>query len=314
MHLMVLYEEVLLFYLSSLAAPHSGSTLERAEKHGRNSFSHHDVRRRKMQTQLLGQPVKHNSFGKGIITDISGEIVTVHFEQGEKRFLYPEAFSHFLTLKDAEKQKEINAKYNGKLHAEEAERKKECEKQERRRQIRTMKITPNAQAAFHIAQNDAKRIVECGSVSTGCYLSGYSKGEPRIPNRLKPNSVCLLTGLPEDREEKDRRILGAFIVKDDFWGEQCRDGIVTGHDKYRIYVPSNLVLSYWDYFEHGGKIPRWGNVAFKYFPNITMQKILIDMIKLFAGTQQESVVNEFYQYFCKLNRLPMEQMKTEETV
>ena len=58
-----------------------------------------------MQPQLLGQPVKHISFGKGIITNVSDQIVTVHFPEGEKRFLYPEAFSAFLTLKDEEKQK-----------------------------------------------------------------------------------------------------------------------------------------------------------------------------------------------------------------
>lgn len=61
-----------------------------------------------MQTQLLGQPVKHIAFGKGIITDVTSKIVTIHFSQGEKKFLYPQAFSKFLTLKDTEKQKEIN--------------------------------------------------------------------------------------------------------------------------------------------------------------------------------------------------------------
>ena len=78
-----------------------------------------------MQTQLLGQPVKHTSFGKGIITEVSSKIVTISFAQGEKRFLYPDAFSTFLTLKDTAKQKEINAKYNRRLRAQEEERKRE---------------------------------------------------------------------------------------------------------------------------------------------------------------------------------------------
>lgn len=266
-----------------------------------------------MQTQLLGQPVKHVSFGKGIITAVSSEIITIHFPQGEKKFLYPEAFSNFLTLKDTEKQKEINAKYNKMLRAEEAARKEECEKEELRRQLRTMKITPNAQSVFHIELNDAEKIIASGSVSTGCYLSGYSKGEPRIPSRIKPNSACLLTCLPENKAEKDRRILGVFMVKEDFWGSRCLNGIVEGHDEYRVLLPSDIVLSYWDYFEHSETYPHWGKVDFKYFSNVTMQKILLDMTELLTGTEQEETVNKFYQYFCGINRLPAGQAKAGAT-
>ena len=55
--------------------------------------------------QLLGQPVRHNAFGTGVITGLSGNIITIDFAQGEKRFQYPDAFSRFLTLKDAGKTK-----------------------------------------------------------------------------------------------------------------------------------------------------------------------------------------------------------------
>ena len=48
--------------------------------------------------QLLGQPVRHNAFGTGVITGLSGNIITIDFAQGEKRFQYPDAFSRFLTL------------------------------------------------------------------------------------------------------------------------------------------------------------------------------------------------------------------------
>ena len=68
------------------------------------SLFHDGIRRRKMQMQLLGQPVRHISFGKGVIADISDRFVTIRFEQGDKKFLYPDAFYNFLTLKDTEKQ------------------------------------------------------------------------------------------------------------------------------------------------------------------------------------------------------------------
>ena len=75
--------------------------------------------------QLLGQPVRHNAFGTGVITGLSGNIITIDFAQGEKRFQYPDAFSRFLTLKDAGKQNEIRAGYERRLRAERAERQKE---------------------------------------------------------------------------------------------------------------------------------------------------------------------------------------------
>jgi hypothetical protein len=265
-----------------------------------------------MQTQLLGQPVRHISFGRGIITDVSNKIITIRFSQGVKKFLYPDAFSGFLTLKDAEKQVEINAKYNRRLRDEETERKKYCERKERSRQLRTMKIAPNSQAAFHVDGRAAKKIIESGSVSTGCYLSGYSKGEPRIPNRLKPNSACLLTALPEGEPEEKRRILGVFMVNEDFWGDQCRNGIIDGHSRHRVVLPEKLCLSYWEYIDHGAALPCWGKIKFKYIPNTAMQKILFAICQSFAGTQQEPDAKAFYQYFCELNRLSAFPLKETE--
>lgn len=262
-----------------------------------------------MQTQLLGQPVKHISFGKGIITEISAKVVTIHFSQGKKKFLYPQAFSKFLTLRDTEKQKEINSKYNKMLREKEDAQKRIAEENERLHQLRTMKISPTSQAVFNIASNEAQGIIERGTISTGFYLSGYSKGEPRIPKKINPNSVCLLTGLPESKEEKDRYILGAFMVQDNFWGERCGDGVVNGHYKHRVLLPPDIRLPYWNYFEHSEAFPRWGNVPFKYFSNSTMQKILLSMIDLLVDTEQELAVKEFYQYFCEINRLPIEQSK-----
>ena len=106
--------------------------------------------------QLLGQPVRHNAFGTGVITGLSGNIITIDFAQGEKRFQYPDAFSRFLTLKDAGKQNEIRAGYERRLRAERAERQKELERQERLGKIRSMKVTPYSQAAFDIPWKEAK--------------------------------------------------------------------------------------------------------------------------------------------------------------
>ena len=146
--------------------------------------------------QLVGKAVGHKVFGQGIITDCSGNIVTVSFTQGDKKFIYPDVFANFLTLKNKSAQNKISEIYNKRLEVEVAQKQALQEERERRQRLYALKITPNSQAAFNIDLNDLDEVFSPGAVSTGCYLSGNSKGAPRIPSRLMPNSACLLTGCP----------------------------------------------------------------------------------------------------------------------
>lgn len=254
--------------------------------------------------QLVGLAIKHNAFGNGVVTDFSGNIVTVCFAQGDKRFLYPDAFSNFLTLKDKVVQNEINVILNKRLQEEIAQKQKLQKEQERRHRIRTLKITPNSQAAFNLDSKDIDETFLSGTVSTGRFVSGPSKGEPRIPSRLRPNSACLLTECPINIPEKERLIIGAFMVSDDFLGDLCGDGLIKSHDQHIIRLNSDHRLRFWDYFDPSEPDPRWGSTAFKYFPSSTMQQILLDMREKLDGTENDSAIQAFYQYFCEINRLP----------
>lgn len=253
---------------------------------------------------IVGQIVDHKVFGQGKIADYSGHIVTVSFPQGEKRFIYPDAFISFLRLKDKSAQDKINAICNKRLEEEVARKQALQEEQERRQRLRTFQITPTSQAAFNTDLHHLGGIFSSGAVSTGYYLSGHSKGEPRIPSKLKPNSACLLTGCPTNALEKERRILGVFMAKDDFWGDSCKNGMVEFHDKYKVRLNPDNPMLYWDYFDCGDPPPCWGNMVFKYFRNSTMQRILFDIKKVFRNTEEEGDMQEFYQYFCEINRLP----------
>lgn len=253
--------------------------------------------------RIVGQTVEHKVFGQGKIIDCSEHIVVISFPQGDKKFIYPDAFAKFLTLEDKAAQKEVKALCD-KQQKEEAKRKQIQRKdQERRQRLRAFKVTPVSQAAFHIDPSEVSEIFANDAVATGAYLSGKSKGEPRIPTKLKPNSAILLTGYPPSATEKDRRLLGVLMVQDDFWGSECLDGQVALHEKYRMRLKANDNLLYWNYFEGSDPLPRWGNPIFKYFPNLTMQKILYDIKKAYENTDQEALTDEFYQYFCEVNRL-----------
>lgn len=254
---------------------------------------------------LIGQTVRHRSFGKGIIEALTDSMVTICFPQGEKKFIYPEAFGQFLVLKDQAMQKQIEDMLNAKKKKEEREQQATQDALDQIQKMRTLKITSNSQAAFDIkCETEDQNIFLSWKVSTGHYLSGYSKGEPRIPSRLKPNSACLLTGCPQGAPETDRRIIGVFMVKEDFFGDLCSDGIIEGHERYRISLQKEETMPFWSYFPEKERPQRWGSTVFRYFANECMQQILFDLPKSICGAERREAAQEFYRHFCKINRLP----------
>lgn len=253
--------------------------------------------------QLIGQAIRHETFGKGIVTNLGNNTLTICFVQGEKKFIYPDAFSKHLTLKNSTMQREIQGILKKREDAKEAAQQTIQEEQERKYLLRNLKISPNAQAVFDIKAEQENELFSTWSVSTGCYLSGYSKGEPRIPDRLKPHSLCLLTKYIDGTSEKERRIIGAFMVREDFLGSLCRNGIIEGHPLYRLKIPPENQPLFWPYAAQEISAQRWGRTKFKYLSNKTMQKILYDMKELPNSAKDAEATEQFYQYFCKINRL-----------
>ena len=88
--------------------------------------------------------------------------------------------------------------------------------------------------------------------------------------------------------------------------------MIPSHEKYRIQLADKEVLMYWDYFSDENGVSKWGNVELKYFSNLTMQKILWDMKQAVKdpGCRQEA--EEFYQYFCLVNKLAPLSLQTIE--
>lgn len=164
--------------------------------------------------------------------------------------------------------------------AREAERQAFQQKQEHKNLLRNMKIYANSQAAFHITAAQEQDVFSAWTVFTGTYLSGPSKGEPRIPDRMKPNSLCLLTKRGAGVQEASRRIIGAFMVGEDFFGADCRSGTVAAHPVHRVALRPEKGLAFWPYFTRDPEKQRWGKTALKYFSNQTAEKILFDLLGL----------------------------------
>lgn len=255
--------------------------------------------------QLIGQPIKHGAFGKGIVTGWNETTITICFSAGEKKFIYPDAFSKF--LKNASMQKAVQELLNKREAAKEAERQTFQELRERNQLLQNLKISPQSQAVFNIKPDQYEELFSTWAVSTGCYLSGYSKGEPRIPERLKPNSMCLLTECAAEQPEKERRIIGAFMVEEDFLGSHCRDGVILAHPVHRLQLqPENQIL-FWPYVVQEPEKQRWGSTALKYMTNKTGERILFDIKEQLLCDGSRECAENFYQYYCKWNRLQPKQ-------
>lgn len=259
--------------------------------------------------ELVGKTIKHITFGKGVISGKNDNILTVDFSGKHKKFVFPDAFSRFISISDEEGQA-----YIGKILDEIYKRKNaEVIEQERLQRIRFLKITPNSQAAFGLLENNLDTLLNSGKIFTGNYLSGYSKGTPRIPTRLRLNSACLLTECPEGKPEEERRIIGAFMVADEFEGKECKDGVITSHDTYKILLDdTDDQLLYWDYFSAATKTKRWGKIEMKYFSNLEMQRVLKAMQKAITDPLRQKAAANFYQYFCEVNHLDIVKEDNEE--
>ncbi len=253
--------------------------------------------------QLTGQAVQHAAFGRGVVTDQRDNIITVSFSQGEKRFVYPDAFKKFLTLNNEKAAEKVDALLE--RHKEQREEKIQAllDEQERQQKLHNFKISINSQAVFALEMEGQKDALQCWQVSTGTYLTGCAKGEPRIPDKMKPNSVCLLTVRPEGALEAERRIAGAFMVQEDFFGEECADGLITAHPQYRVTVPEKLRPLYWEYFKNARSKSRWGSVGFRYCNNVVMQRILLDLRNALKETDAADAADAFYTYYCRQNQL-----------
>lgn len=81
----------------------------------------------------MGDKVNHISFGKGKIVEEGDGFVKVSFNKkdiGEKSFVFPDAFSKFLTYDDKELQKAVNKKLAAVKRKIAAEKKKLEKKKE----------------------------------------------------------------------------------------------------------------------------------------------------------------------------------------
>ncbi|MGM8366668.1 malate synthase [Virgibacillus sp. W0181] len=266
---------------------------------------------------LINEEITHKIFGEGDIVGQDDSFITVHFNEGTKKFVYPDAFGQFIKLQDRDTAKSLK-KIISKREAEEEELEKKREEereqlaleQQLKEKIKNNKIHESSQIVFWLDEEEQQSVFSDWQVSTGKVQTGKSKGEPNRPARLGPNSAGLLTARGSDQPETDRQILGLYMVNEIFTGNLSDDGMVPAHTEFRIKLTKQEAeeMLFWSYYINKSHPHRmtWNSGKYRYFDNVWTAQILKDIIALKTDKEEIKLAENFLEYFCKMNALDMD--------
>ena len=194
---------------------------------------------------LTNKQVLHKSFGKGKIVDFNDSYMLINFKSGNRKFVYPDAFDGYLKLVEKEAANSVDKilqiqEKERKIEEEKIEKEKveEFEEQQRLERIdkliKSHKMHSSSQVAFNCDKDELNDIFTDWKTFTGTIKSGDNKGKTNKLIRVHQNSACLITSKDSGAKEKDRCILGLYMVDEKFMGRLCEDG----------YIPSFCTACY----------------------------------------------------------------------
>ncbi|HLU22593.1 MAG TPA: malate synthase [Bacillaceae bacterium] len=267
---------------------------------------------------LINKEVTHKRFGKGSIVKQNDSVIEIHFETERKKFVFPDAFGKFLKMHDEKAAHSLKKIIEEKeLELEKIEQKKEEEKIRQRQEqqlrmeheklMKNHKLHPKSQMVFWCDDEEQSAVFTEWQVFTGEIKSGAHKGKPQKPTRLYPNSVCLLTARDSSLPEKERRIIGAYMVNENFIGKFCEDGYIPSHSVYRLELTEqeSESLQFWNYYvnETSPEKMTWNTGKYRYFDNEWMAQILRDIVSLKSDEQERKHAQSFFDHFCRMNQI-----------
>lgn len=267
--------------------------------------------------ELANKQVIHQEFGKGNVIKCDDAYIKIDFPSGKKKFVFPDAFEKYLTLTN--KKAAARVRRIMKKHIEEKAKIRELKILQRKAKLRIIeqnrlprkggagKIHPCSQSAFWCREREMDSVFESWSVFTGTIKSGKKKDQPRKLARVGKNTVCLLTERGQDEPEKNRRIIGMFMVEQNFDTRICKDGYIPAHSEYRLRLTQDEAdkMFFWNYYV-SKRFPHkitWNSGRHRYFDNMWMAQILKDIIALKEGSEEHDDAKEFFGYFCKTNKI-----------
>ena len=272
---------------------------------------------------LINKKVTHKDFGMGSIVNQNDTSIEIHFVTENKKFVFPDVFGKHLKLHDTSDAKLLEDIIRKKeLERKEQEYKKEEERKLQRKKLelrleheklmKNHKLHPQSQMVFWCDPEEKVRSLAEWAVFSGVLKSGNNKGKPNKPSRLHQNSAVLLTAVDSGKPEKERRILGIYMVNEDFVGKLCEDGNIPAHSKYRLQLTQEESdkLLFWNYYINE-KYPEkmtWNTGKYRYFDNLWMAQILLDIVAMRSDTTEQELAQQFFTHFCKMNQLSAQEL------
>lgn len=267
---------------------------------------------------LIDKKVTHKLFGMGSIVKHNESSIEIHFASENKKFVFPDVFEKHLKLHDKSVANLLEKIIQDKeMERKEEEWKKEEEKKQQRKKhellleheklMKNHKLHPESQMVFWCDTEEQNSSFSEWKVFSGVIKSGNNKGKPNKPIRLHQNSAVLLTAIDSSKPEKERRILGVYMVNEDFIGKLCEDGYIPAHSKYRIQLTeqeSDQML-FWEYYvnEKSPDKMTWNTGKYRYFDNSWMAQILLDIVSLKSDPKEQELAQQFFEHFCKMNQI-----------
>lgn len=272
---------------------------------------------------LINKKVTHERFGMGSIVKYNDSSIEIHFASENKKFVFPDVFGKHLKLHDKSDANSLEKIIQKKeTERKEEEWKKEEEKKLHRKNqelrwgheklMKNHKLHPESQMVFWCDTEEQNSSFSEWKVFSGVIKSGNNKGKPTKPIRLHSNSAVLLTAIDSSMPEKDRRILGVYMVNEDYIGKLCEDGYIPAHSKYRLQLTeqeSDQML-FWEYYVNG-KFPEkmtWNTGKYRYFDNSWMAQMLLDIVSLKSDPKEREQAQQFFEHFCKMNLITAEEL------
>ncbi len=267
---------------------------------------------------LINKKVTHKRFGTGIIVKQNDSNIEIHFESENKMFVYPDVFGTHLTLHDESDAKSLDEIIQKKEDEQKEEESKKVEEKKLQRKKRELRLEHEKLMKHHKLHSESQMVFWCDTeeqnssfsewkVFSGAIKSGTNKGKPNKPIRLHQNSAVLLTAVDTGIPEQGRRILGVYMVNEDFVGKLCEDGYIPAHSKYRIQLTEQESdqLLFWKYYvnEKSPEKMTWNTGKYRYFDNLWMAQILLDIISLKSDPTERELAQQFFEHFCKMNQI-----------
>ena len=267
---------------------------------------------------LINKKVTHKSFGIGSIVKHNDSSIEIHFATENKKFVYPDVFGKHLKLHDTNdahsieliiQEKEIERKEEQTKKQEEVQqqRKNQVLRIEHQRLTNNHKLHGESQMVFWCDTEEINSAFSEWKVFSGTIKTGNNKGKPNKPIRLHQNSAILLTTVDAGMQEKDRRILGVYMVNEEFIGKLCEDGYIPAHSKYRISLTEeeSKQMPFWKYYvnEKFSHKMTWNTGKHRYFENLWMAQILFDIVSLKSDLEDKELAQQFLHHFCKMNQI-----------